>query len=123
MEWGEKFPSVVKRSDGEILIEHAGGDTRNITLTLKEKETGASSMTSVRLAGSSPRPYDCEVTDLLFLTQHKPCIKATALSFGILGRRINWTCTVCSTRNLLDKTKKAGVGKANSGNICHKYRY
>jgi tRNA threonylcarbamoyladenosine biosynthesis protein TsaE len=39
VEWGEKFPSVVKRSDGEILIEHAGGDTRNITLKLKEKET------------------------------------------------------------------------------------
>ena len=26
VEWGEKFPSVVERSDGEILIEHAGGD-------------------------------------------------------------------------------------------------
>jgi tRNA threonylcarbamoyladenosine biosynthesis protein TsaE len=39
VEWGEKFPTVVKRSDGEILIEHAGGDTRNITLKLKEKET------------------------------------------------------------------------------------
>ena len=38
VEWGEKFPSVVKRSDGEILIEHAGGDTRHITLKLKEKE-------------------------------------------------------------------------------------
>ncbi len=42
VEWGEKFPSVMKRSDGEILIEHAGGDTRNITLTLKEKEAAAS---------------------------------------------------------------------------------
>jgi tRNA threonylcarbamoyladenosine biosynthesis protein TsaE len=41
VEWGEKFPSVAKRSDGEILIEHAGGDTRNITLTLKEKGTGS----------------------------------------------------------------------------------
>lgn len=39
VEWGEKFPTVVKRSDGEILIEHAGGDTRNITLKIKEKET------------------------------------------------------------------------------------
>jgi tRNA threonylcarbamoyladenosine biosynthesis protein TsaE len=38
VEWGEKFPSVVKRSDGEILIEHAGGDTRNITLKIREKE-------------------------------------------------------------------------------------
>jgi tRNA threonylcarbamoyladenosine biosynthesis protein TsaE len=37
VEWGEKFPSVVKRSSGEILIEHAGGDTRNITLKVKEK--------------------------------------------------------------------------------------
>jgi tRNA threonylcarbamoyladenosine biosynthesis protein TsaE len=41
VEWGEKFPSVVKRSNGEIVIEHAGGDTRNITLTLNEKGTGA----------------------------------------------------------------------------------
>jgi tRNA threonylcarbamoyladenosine biosynthesis protein TsaE len=39
VEWGEKFPSVVKRADGEILIEHAGGDARNITLKLKEKVT------------------------------------------------------------------------------------
>lgn len=38
VEWGEKFASVVKRSNGEISIEHAGGDTRNITLTLKAKE-------------------------------------------------------------------------------------
>ena len=38
VEWGEKFPSVVKRSSGEILVEHGGGDTRNITLTLKDKE-------------------------------------------------------------------------------------
>jgi len=38
VEWGEKFPTVVKRSNGEISIEHAGGDTRNITLTLKPKE-------------------------------------------------------------------------------------
>ena len=38
VEWGEKFPSIVKRSDGEILIEHGGGDTRNITLTFKPKE-------------------------------------------------------------------------------------
>jgi tRNA threonylcarbamoyladenosine biosynthesis protein TsaE len=36
VEWGEKFPSVVKRSDGEILIEHAGGDARAITLTLRD---------------------------------------------------------------------------------------
>ena len=37
VEWGEKFPAIVKRSDGEISIEHAGGDSRNITLTLKDK--------------------------------------------------------------------------------------
>src|SRR6201995_555084 len=41
VEWGEKFPSVVKRSQGEILIEHAGGDSRNITLKLKDKESGS----------------------------------------------------------------------------------
>jgi tRNA threonylcarbamoyladenosine biosynthesis protein TsaE len=41
VEWGEKFPNVVKRSNGEILIEHAGGDTRNITVTFKEKGIGA----------------------------------------------------------------------------------
>ena len=37
VEWGEKFPSVTKRSNGEILIEHAGGDARKITLTLDER--------------------------------------------------------------------------------------
>jgi tRNA threonylcarbamoyladenosine biosynthesis protein TsaE len=37
VEWGEKFPAIVKRSDGEISVEHAGGDSRNITLTLKDK--------------------------------------------------------------------------------------
>jgi tRNA threonylcarbamoyladenosine biosynthesis protein TsaE len=40
VEWGEKFSSVVKRSGGEILIEHAGGDVRTITLTLRDA-TGA----------------------------------------------------------------------------------
>jgi tRNA threonylcarbamoyladenosine biosynthesis protein TsaE len=28
VEWGEKFPSVVERADGEIFIEHAGADER-----------------------------------------------------------------------------------------------
>ena len=28
VEWGEKFPSVTARADGEIFIEHAGGDER-----------------------------------------------------------------------------------------------
>jgi tRNA threonylcarbamoyladenosine biosynthesis protein TsaE len=34
VEWGEKFKSVLKRSNGEIRIEAAGGDTRRITVTL-----------------------------------------------------------------------------------------
>ncbi len=36
VEWGEKFPSVVKRSQGEISIVSTGGDARKITLTFKE---------------------------------------------------------------------------------------
>ena len=28
VEWGEKFPSLAARADGEIAIEHAGGDER-----------------------------------------------------------------------------------------------
>ena len=35
VEWGEKFPSVVERADGEILIEHAGGDERMFYLRVK----------------------------------------------------------------------------------------
>ena len=34
VEWGEKFPSVVKRSDGEIVVESVGGDARKITIKL-----------------------------------------------------------------------------------------
>jgi tRNA threonylcarbamoyladenosine biosynthesis protein TsaE len=34
VEWGEKFPSVAKRADGEIVVASAGGDARKITLTL-----------------------------------------------------------------------------------------
>ncbi len=34
VEWGEKFPSLVAEADGEILIEHGGGDVRTITLRL-----------------------------------------------------------------------------------------
>ena len=34
IEWGEKFPSVVARSDGEIVLEMLPGDERRITLTL-----------------------------------------------------------------------------------------
>jgi tRNA threonylcarbamoyladenosine biosynthesis protein TsaE len=35
VEWGEKFPSVVARADGEIAIEHAGGDERLFLVRLK----------------------------------------------------------------------------------------
>jgi tRNA threonylcarbamoyladenosine biosynthesis protein TsaE len=35
VEWGEKFPSVVERADGEIAIEHAGGDERLFLVRLK----------------------------------------------------------------------------------------
>ena len=36
VEWGEKFPSVVKRSQGEIEMRATGGDSRSITLSLKD---------------------------------------------------------------------------------------
>ncbi len=36
VEWGEKFKSIKKRSTGEILITAEGGDTRKITVTLKD---------------------------------------------------------------------------------------
>jgi tRNA threonylcarbamoyladenosine biosynthesis protein TsaE len=36
VEWGEKFKSVMKRSNGEIRLEASGGDTRKITVTLKD---------------------------------------------------------------------------------------
>ena len=36
VEWGEKFPSVVKRSQGEIVMVSTGGDARKITLSLKD---------------------------------------------------------------------------------------
>jgi len=35
VEWGEKFPSVVKRSDGEIVMQSTGGDARKITIQLR----------------------------------------------------------------------------------------
>jgi tRNA threonylcarbamoyladenosine biosynthesis protein TsaE len=35
VEWGEKFPSVVGRADGEISIEHAGGDERMFLVRMK----------------------------------------------------------------------------------------
>jgi tRNA threonylcarbamoyladenosine biosynthesis protein TsaE len=36
VEWGEKFPSVLRRAQGEISMESTGGDSRKITLTLKD---------------------------------------------------------------------------------------
>jgi tRNA threonylcarbamoyladenosine biosynthesis protein TsaE len=35
VEWGEKFPSIVGRADGEIAIEHAGGDERLFVMRVK----------------------------------------------------------------------------------------
>lgn len=35
VEWGEKFPSVLERADGEILIEHAGGDERMFYIRMR----------------------------------------------------------------------------------------
>ena len=36
VEWGDKFPSVAKRSNGEIVMKTTGGDSRKITLTLRD---------------------------------------------------------------------------------------
>lgn len=36
VEWGEKFASVVGRSDGEIVLEAEGEELRRITLKMKE---------------------------------------------------------------------------------------
>lgn len=36
VEWGEKFPSVIKRSQGEIEMRATGGDSRSITVTLRD---------------------------------------------------------------------------------------
>jgi tRNA threonylcarbamoyladenosine biosynthesis protein TsaE len=36
VEWGEKFPSVVSRSNGEITMVSTGGDSRKITMTLRD---------------------------------------------------------------------------------------
>lgn len=35
VEWGEKFPSLVKRATGSIAITSEGGDARKIAVTLK----------------------------------------------------------------------------------------
>ena len=36
VEWGEKFKSIRKRATGEIVITSEGGDSRKITVTLKD---------------------------------------------------------------------------------------
>lgn len=36
VEWGEKFPSIVRRSQGEIEMRATGGDSRSITLTFRD---------------------------------------------------------------------------------------
>jgi tRNA threonylcarbamoyladenosine biosynthesis protein TsaE len=43
VEWGEKFPSVVKRSQGEIVMTSLDGDERRIALNLKPEPAAASS--------------------------------------------------------------------------------
>jgi len=35
IEWGEKFPVLVARADGEIVLESKDGESRKITLRLK----------------------------------------------------------------------------------------
>jgi tRNA threonylcarbamoyladenosine biosynthesis protein TsaE len=35
VEWGDKFASLVERSDGEIEIENTGDDSRRIRVSLK----------------------------------------------------------------------------------------
>ncbi len=41
IEWGEKFPSVTARCDGEIVIETLHGDERRITLAFKTPQPAA----------------------------------------------------------------------------------
>ncbi|MGA7343611.1 MAG: tRNA (adenosine(37)-N6)-threonylcarbamoyltransferase complex ATPase subunit type 1 TsaE [Terracidiphilus sp.] len=36
VEWGDKFKTIRKKATGEIVITAEGGDTRKITVTLKE---------------------------------------------------------------------------------------
>ncbi len=43
IEWGEKFPSILARSDGEIAIETLSADERKITLTLHSSKNELSS--------------------------------------------------------------------------------
>lgn len=41
VEWGEKFPSVVKRSQGEIVMTSLEGDQRRIVLRMKPEAAAA----------------------------------------------------------------------------------
>ena len=41
IEWGEKFPSVTARCDGEIIIETLHGDERRITLALQSPKAAS----------------------------------------------------------------------------------
>ncbi|HWF10791.1 MAG TPA: hypothetical protein VG297_20125, partial [Bryobacteraceae bacterium] len=43
VEWGEKFPSVVKRSQGEIVMTSIDGDKRRIVLNVKPEPAAVSS--------------------------------------------------------------------------------
>jgi tRNA threonylcarbamoyladenosine biosynthesis protein TsaE len=43
VEWGEKFPSVVKRSQGEIVMTSLDGDARRIVLKMKPEAAAAAS--------------------------------------------------------------------------------
>ena len=43
VEWGEKFPSVVKRSQGEIVMTMLDGDARRIVLKMKPESAAAGS--------------------------------------------------------------------------------
>jgi tRNA threonylcarbamoyladenosine biosynthesis protein TsaE len=45
VEWGEKFPSVVKRSQGEIVMTSLDGDARRIVLKMKQEPAAAASKT------------------------------------------------------------------------------
>ncbi len=41
IEWGEKFPSVTARRDGEIIIETLHGDERRITLAMRTQKNAS----------------------------------------------------------------------------------
>jgi tRNA threonylcarbamoyladenosine biosynthesis protein TsaE len=36
VEWGERFPSIVKRADGEIYMEHGEEDERGLMVRVKD---------------------------------------------------------------------------------------